>query len=422
MIGFLAIRGLWRHRVRTLLGVLGVGVAGALLLDMQMLSRGLQVSLRRILENIGYEVRVTPRGTLPFETDATFPGGHRLAAAIAADPRVDHVAPVLGGTVYAARPRGAPAAAFVYGMDPPTVALWRVDAGTDLVADDSTHAVVSHNLATALGIGLGDTLVAAAEYAAPVGMLRSPQAFVVSGLATFHFDLRTQRSLAVGARSAQVLRGETVRDGLSLLAVALREDGGEDPTARGSSTGGGNSAGRGSSADRGEAVAAWIRDTFPEVEAYSVAEALDAVQGQLAYFNLFSLVLGTVSMVVCVLLVGTMVALSLGERLGEIAILRAIGLRRRRLITMVFLESLGLVVLSLPVAFGAGQVISLWLDAILTRAPSIPVDLSFFVFTPRAALRTLVLLLVAGSVAGLYPAFLVARLAIAPTLHREVTG
>ena len=403
MIGFLAIRGLFRHRVRLLLGVLGVGVAGALLLDMQMLSRGLQSSLRRILDRIGYEVRVTPRGTLPFETDATFPGGHRIAAAIAADPRVDHVAPVLGGTLYAARRRGAPVAAFVYGMDPPTEALWSLTSGTGLVPDDSTHAVISAALASALAIGLGDTLVAAAEYSAPVGMLRSPRAYVVSGIATFHFDLRTQRSLAVGTREAQRLRRETARDGLSLVAVALR-------------------AGDDDAATRGDSLAAWIRTTFPEVEAYSVAEALDAVQGQLAYFNLFSLVLGTVSMVVCVLLVGTMVALSLGERLGELAILRAVGLRRRRLVALVFLESVGIVVLSLPIAFGAGQGIALWLDAILTRAPSIPVDMNFFVFTPRAALRTLFLLLIAGSIAGLYPAFLVARLRIAPTLHREVIG
>jgi putative ABC transport system permease protein len=82
---------------------------------MQMLSRGLQASLQRILREIGYEVRVTPRGTLPFETEATFPDGARLAAAIGADPRVARVAPVLGGTLYAARRGHAPVPAFVYG-------------------------------------------------------------------------------------------------------------------------------------------------------------------------------------------------------------------------------------------------------------------------------------------------------------------
>jgi putative ABC transport system permease protein len=412
VIAFLARRGLFRHRSRTLLGILGVGVAGALLLDMQMLSRGLQVSLQRILREIGYEIRVTPRDTLPFETEASFAGGHRIAAEIAADPRVARAAPVLGGSVYAttrgrggragaasqAAPAGSPLAAFVYGMDPPSEALWRVTQGHDLGPADSAHAVVSRALARDLGLAVGDTLFVARDYAPQIGMLGSPRAYVVAGLAEFRFDLRTQRSLALLTRQAQVVRGESARDGLSMLVIGLRD------------------------ARQSEEVATWIRTHFPSVTAYSVHEILAAVQGQLAYFNLFSLVLGSVSFVVCVLLVGTMVTLSLGERLGEMAILRALGLRRRRLVALVVLEGFCVVVLSLPVVFGAGQIISVWLDGILRRAPSIPAELHFFVLTPRAAWRTLALLVVSGTLAGAYPAWLVSRMRIAPTLHREVMG
>ncbi len=425
MVRFLALRGLFRHPARTLLGVLGVDVAGALLFDMQMLSRGLQASLHDILREVGYEVRVTPRGTLPFDTDATFADGHRIAEAIAAHPDVDHVAPVVGGAVYASRAGQPPVAAFVYGMDPPTAALWRVLDGDDLATGDSTRAVISGALAEALGIGVGDTLIAAGEFVAQLGVLRSPRTYRVAGIAEFHFDLRSQRTFAIGTREAQRLRGEAERDGLSLIAIALTSAPSARSTEGRSGVGDHESAGRARDAgdpDDGQALAGWIRDTFPEVEAYSVREALNAVQGQLSYFNVFSLVLGTVSMVVCVLLVGTIVALSIGERLGEMAILRAIGLRRRRLVGLVFAESVLLVVLSLPIAFGVGHLIALWLDSILTRAPSIPMDMSFFVFTQRAVVRTLVLLFAAGAVAGLYPAYLVSRMRIAPTLHREVVG
>jgi putative ABC transport system permease protein len=398
MIAFLSRRGLFRHRARTLLGIVGVGIAGALLLDMQMLSRGLQTSLSRILRDIGYEIRVTPRGTLPFETEATFAGGHDLATAIAADARVARVAPVLGGTVYAARPGRSPIAAFVYGMDPPTEALWRVAIGRDLVVHDSTAAVISHSLAADLGLAVGDTVFASRGHLPQLGMLQSPRGFVVAGIATFRFDLRTQRSLALLTGPAQSLRGERERDGLSMLVVALHD------------------------AATSDAVAASIRERFPAVTAYSVREILATVQGQLAYFNLFSLVLGAVSVVVCVLLIGTIVALSLGERLGEMAILRALGLRRRRLMTLVLIEGLLLVLLSLPVAFVAGHFIARWLDDILRSAPSIPADMHFFVFTPRAAVRTLGLMLAAGMLAGVYPAWLMSRLRVAPTLHHEVMG
>jgi ABC-type antimicrobial peptide transport system permease subunit len=44
------------------------------------------------------------------------------------------------------------------------------------------------------------------------------------------------------------------------------------------------------------------------------------------------------------------------------------------------------------------------------------------VLTPRAAWRSIALLGLAGTLAGVYPAWLVARLRIAPTLHREVMG
>jgi len=398
MVLFLARRGLFRHRARTLLGILGVGVSGALLLDMQMLSRGLQASLARILRDIGYEIRVTPRGTLPFETEATFAGGHAIAADIASDPRVERVAPVLGGTLYAARAGQAPVPAFVYGMDPPTEALWRMTSGRDLAPGDDHGTVVSRALAAQLGLGIGDTLYVARGFAAQLGMLQSPRAYVINGLADFRLDLRTQRSLALLTTEAQQLRDESERDGLSMLVIRLHDR------------------------QNADAVAASIRARHPEIESYSVREILDAVQGQLAYFNLFSLVLGSVSMIVCVLLVGTIVTLSLGERLGEMAILRAIGLRRRRLVALVVLEGLGLVLLSLPIAFGVGHVVSWWLDAILRAAPSIPADMHFFVLTPRAVVRSLILLVAAGTLAGIYPAWLVSRLRIAPTLHREVMG
>jgi putative ABC transport system permease protein len=283
-------------------------------------------------------------------------------------------------------------------MDPPTEALWRVTSGSNLAADAPGRAVVSRAMAADLQLALGDTVYVSRTISAALGMLQSPRAYVVGGVADFRFDLASQRSMALLTREAQAVRGGLERDELSMLVVALH-----DRTAS-------------------DTVASWIRDTFPAVEAYSVREILDTVQGQLAYFNLFSLVLGSVSVVVCVLLVGTLVTLSLGERLGEMAILRAIGLRRRRIVGLVLAESVLLVVVSLPITFGAGHFIALWLEHILRQAPSIPDDLHFFVLTPRAALGTVLLLFAAALTAGTYPAWIVSRLRIAATLHREVMG
>lgn len=69
-----AARGLVRQPGRALLGIAGIAATGALLLDMLMLSRGLVLSMERLLESTGFDVRVTATQSLP-------PAGPRIANA-----------------------------------------------------------------------------------------------------------------------------------------------------------------------------------------------------------------------------------------------------------------------------------------------------------------------------------------------------
>ena len=64
-------RELLRHPIRSGLAILGVAVACAMLLDMLMLGGGLNSSFESLLTTAGYELRVAPAGTLPFDTGAT---------------------------------------------------------------------------------------------------------------------------------------------------------------------------------------------------------------------------------------------------------------------------------------------------------------------------------------------------------------
>ena len=63
-MGF-AWRSLVRQPARASLGVLGVAAVGALLFDMLLLSQGLVISMRGLLERTGFDVRVTATDTLP---------------------------------------------------------------------------------------------------------------------------------------------------------------------------------------------------------------------------------------------------------------------------------------------------------------------------------------------------------------------
>ena len=71
MIATLAAASLIRHRARTALAILGVAVSAAMLLDMVMLASGMRESFRGLLLSQGFQLRLSPRGTLPFDTEAT---------------------------------------------------------------------------------------------------------------------------------------------------------------------------------------------------------------------------------------------------------------------------------------------------------------------------------------------------------------
>ena len=97
-----AVRSLVRQPGRTALGIIGIAAVGALLFDMLLLSRGLVVSFRDLLDSVGFDVRVTA-------TDSPLPGGIRLtnatgaAAQIARLPGVAEAVPMRTATELGAR-------------------------------------------------------------------------------------------------------------------------------------------------------------------------------------------------------------------------------------------------------------------------------------------------------------------------------
>jgi putative ABC transport system permease protein len=408
-LGLLAVRNLARSPVRTALVLLGLAVTGALLLDMTMLSRGLEASLGAVLSRLGFAIRVVPRGTLPFSSDAEIPDGDRLAAAIAARPGVAASVPVVATNLYV-RAGGRKFAAFALGVPAGGTGAYAVLRGRDLPLaaasgpgdapsaadpDFAPPVVINRNMARLDRVRIGDMLTLSAVPEPFVVRYAAPRTFRVVGIADFYFDLATQRSVALATPDLRGLQGRPVGPA-SLILVRM-----SDPAQTG-------------------ALVRWIQARAPRVDALSIRGFLDRASTELTYFRQFSLILGTISLAVSFLLITAIVTLSLGERLGEIAVLRAIGFTRGRIGVLVLLEGLLLSAVSLPGAFGLGLVISHNLDGILRSAPSVPENVHFFTLTTSAALRTVLLVLATGTVGGVYPAVVASRLGVAATLHGEV--
>jgi putative ABC transport system permease protein len=169
-------------------------------------------------------------------------------------------------------------------------------------------------------------------------------------------------------------------------------------------------------------VRAWVDRAAPRVSAISTNSALRQVDQRMGYFSQHALILGAISLTVGFLLVTTLVTVSVNERVGEIAVMRAIGVSRAHVVRKIVIEGLAMTLVGSIVGLGLGLITGRVLNTILSDFPGLPATFNFFVFRPRAAVESLGMLVVAGAVAGIYPAWRAASLPIAVTLRREAVA
>jgi putative ABC transport system permease protein len=153
----------------------------------------------------------------------------------------------------------------------------------------------------------------------------------------------------------------------------------------------------------------------------SVADLVKYFRQRLVYFRQLSYILGTMSLIVTVLLVTTLLTITVNERLGEIATLRAIGVSRGTVVRQVLIEGSALTLAGSALGILLGLATARYLDSILTTFPGLPAAFSFFVPRRESLTTAGLVLLVTGALAGLYPAWLAARAPIAATLRAEAT-
>lgn len=391
-----ALKNLRRHPMRTGLALAGVAVTAAMLLDMVLLSRGIERSFERLLLGRGYQIRVSPKGTLPFDTEATLAGAAALRRTLESDPAVEAVGPFLGTSLHARRGDSL-VTLFGYGIDPAVQALYQPEQGSDLEPGDTLGVLLSRPAAQAIGATIGDTVTLVGRLDPQTASAAVERRLVVRGLVRWLYDYRGQPSVGTVLPVMQDLAWQRAEDRVSAMVVRVRE--GADP----------------------DAVVERLRAAAPRVEVNSIAELVAHFRQRLAYFRQLSYILGTISLGVTVLLIATLMTITVNERLGEIVTLRAIGIGRWSIVRDVLGESLALTVAGGTLGVGLGWATAEYLDRILTRFPGLPAAISFFVPEPRSLALAGATLLVTGVLAGAYPALLAARAPIAATLRAEAT-
>ena len=390
------LRNLTRHPVRNSLALAGIAVTTAMLLNMVLLAGGIERSFGQLLLGRGYQIRISPKGTLPFDTEATIPGIERIRAAIAQDPAVGSVAPLAGSSLYARRGDSL-VTLFGYGIDPAHQALYQLERGADLQPGDTTGLLLSEPAAALLGAAIGDTITVVSRLDPQAVVAGSTRRLVARGMVRWLYDYKGQPSIGTALPVLQDLAGFRAEDRGSAIVVRVQADAEVEPTT------------------------ARLRAAFPRLEVNSVADLLVHFRERLVYFRQLSFILGSISLIVTVLLVATLMTITVNERRGEIATLRAIGVSRGRVIRGVMLEGAALTFIGGALGAALGSVTAHFLDQILTSFPGLPAAISFFVPDTGSLVVAGIVLVAAGVLAGVYPAWLAARAPISMTLRTEAT-
>jgi putative ABC transport system permease protein len=372
--------------------VLGVAAIGALLFDMLMLSQGLVTSMGDLFARTGWDVRVTATDANPGDTPALT----RAADARSAIAALPEVRAALAVRVVEARAilEGSTPAVTLQGVSPDARPPWTVMRGRDPQSD--SEVVVNDRFATDRQIRIGGDLALQASCVDGRESLPSTT-FRVVGVAEFPFETSAENTVAGTLNGIAKACGGYGSDEADLILVTSTGD--------------------------AAAAARAIRTAVPRVYARTNEELIGRLQqGNFSYFRQISTVLTTVTLSFALLLITVLLTVSVNQRLGEIAALRALGFSQRRVVADVLCESALIVGIGGAMSLPLGLLLAQGLDRILTSMPGLPSGLHFFVFEPEALVTHVALLVVTAVAAALYPMRIVARLPIASTLRDEVVG
>jgi putative ABC transport system permease protein len=398
----LAWRTAKRYRARAVLAVVGVAVIGALNFDMLLLARGLLLSFTDLINSTGYNVRIvgsagSPLARLPVE-DAG-----KLVDQIRGLPEVASVAMMRTEPASITQPSGPPVGLELIGTtDFGGEGVWKLIEGaglkTESVGQIDPPVVISKRLASRLMLSVGSTLRLRVRIAGEISALPS-MAFRVAGVADFPFEALDAHMAATTLEAFKAAHGGVMRDEADMVLVSAAPS--VTP----------------------EAAVIAIGSLRPNLRVFSNEQVIaNFNRNNFAYFRQMSIVLSSTTAVFSFLLVATLLTVSVNQRLGEVAALRALGIGRRRIAATLVWEAALLVGMGGLLALPAGQLLAAVLDRILRRMPNLPEGLHFFVFEPQALVLHALLLVATAAVAAIYPVWLVTTLPIAQTLRQEVVS
>ncbi len=350
---------------RSALTISGVAVAVAAVVSLVGIVRGFETSLLDLYEQRGIDLLVHQAGRVQM-TSSVLP--EALERKIAEVPGVAEVYPSLVDMLSLLEDdmMGIPVQGWPLGSLP--LAELKIIEGRGMLPDDQRPVMLGARLATAAGKQPGDTIeMLAGEEFTVVGIFESYNVFDSGSMVTRLEDL--QRLL---------LRENEV----TLFAVVVQD---------------------GNSESIGQTVAA-ISDLQQGVEASPVRELAEK-SSEIKIARSFAWLTSSIALVIGSIGMLNTLMMSVFERTREIAMLRALGWKRRRIITLILGEATLLCTGGAIIGILFAWLIVRFLSQLPAAGRMVAGDIS-----PGVMLQGFVLALLLGLLGGLYPAWSAAKL------------
>jgi len=382
----LATRNLTRRRARSILTIIGVGIAIAFTVTILSISEGLMVSFENSIAKQGADIVIVPKEAeaYPYPDVAAFVGSfpEELLEEIEQLENVKATFPVFTAIPMDFMPDKPGAMPILYGVTPeyfPEVAPYlELAEGRFITAGDKFTIVAGSGIATVVGLRPGGTLEFRGKSFEVVGILESSGSMDDGMLYT---PLK-------GLQEAYSKPGQ-----LTFVPVKVND------------------------ISQAEATAQEISNGWPIISAQTQKSMVDKFTDLMGIVEAANVGLSTVALLIGILFILSTMIMAVGERVKEIGTMRAIGIHRSFIFQMIITESLITSLIAGVLGCLCGYLLSLGITYILSEF----FGLSYFapMVNAKIFLTGICIAIVVGALAGLYPAWRISKTNIVQALHYE---
>jgi putative ABC transport system permease protein len=363
----MTLKGAFRRKMRSGLTIVGIAVGIMLVTALLMVASGLEAQFQRVIDEGGGDFIVMEKNAPDLMLS-------RVDVSVKQElEKIDGISWVSGMIFTTAAVRDRPYV-MIFGVElnERIIQQFKVIEGRNLGPGDTGKIVIGRMIAVQEEFDIGDTINIKDSSFEIVGIYETGASFEDGGGV---IPLSEVQSLF------------DIEDQVSLLHVKVED------------------------IDNADAIRDTIENRFPKLMALKSTEVA-AKQEDLQLITSIAALISLIAIIVGSIMIMNTMVMSVMERTREIGILRAIGWKKRKILTMILKESLIISVVGGVI----GIVLAVGVVKALTGAVSLPVDLPV---TADLVVSAFVIAVILGIFGGLYPALRASRMSPMEALSHE---